>query len=156
MGETTDKLNNILKGTKPERMKSFLDANREDLITDDNPFTKFMRTTIKKKGLVLANVYIAAGLKEKYGQKIIANSRGGEKRDLIIRICLAARFTFEEMQKALTLHNLAPLYAKIPRDAVIISAIRAKKYEISDVDEYLEANGFEKLYEVNSDSDSTD
>ncbi|MDO5477515.1 MAG: hypothetical protein Q4F43_10475, partial [Eubacteriales bacterium] len=47
----------------------------------------------------------------------------------------------EETQRALKIYGMSPLYARFPRDAVLISAISAGKYEIPQINSLLLRNG---------------
>ena len=68
-----------------------------------------------------------------------------KNRDLIIRFCIAGRFTLYEINTALKLYGMAPLYAKDKRDACIIVAVNNKKYKMYEIDDILEEYGFLKL-----------
>lgn len=145
MGETTDKLNEILRNTKPDHMADYLEKNRDVIESSDRPFTDFYRERIKGKGLRVRDILIAADISDKYGNQLIAQEKHTKNRDVIIRLCLAGRFSYDEMQRALKLYGMSPLYAKIGRDAVIIMAIHNNMFEIARVDDALRARGFEIL-----------
>ncbi len=147
MGEekTTDALGNLLKKTKPEDISEFLKNQKSNLISGEKVFAEFMRKTIKSKSLTQQEVFIAADFSEKYGYKLISEEKHTKQRDYILRLCFAGRFTLAETQKALRLYNMAPLYAKIPRDALLISAFNSKTYNIFKVNELLKNNNFEEL-----------
>lgn len=53
-----------------------------------------------------------------------------KNRDLIIRFCIVGRFTLDEINRALKLYGMSPLYAKDKRDACIIVAVIRKKYDL--------------------------
>lgn len=147
MGEekTTDALGNILKKTKPEDISSFLESHKASMINSKKAFADFMRKTIKSKDLTQQEVFIAADFSEKYGYKLISEEKHTKQRDYILRLCFAGHFTLTETQKALRLYNMAPLYAKIPRDAFLMSAFNSKIYNIFKVNELLKENNFEEL-----------
>ncbi len=147
MGEekTTDALGNLLKKTKPENISEFLKSQKSNMISSEKAFADFMRKTIKSKGLTQQEIFIAADFSEKYGYKLISEEKHTKQRDYILRLCFAGRFTLVETQKALRLYKMAPLYAKIPRDALLISAFNSKTYNIFKVNELLKENNFEEL-----------
>lgn len=147
MGEekTTDALGNILKKTKPENISDFLKEQKNNLIDSEKAFAEFMRKTIKSKNLTQQEVFIAADFSEKYGYKLISEEKHTKQRDYILRLCFAGHFTLVETQKALQLYNMAPLYAKIPRDALLMSAFNSKTYNIFKINELLQNNSFEEL-----------
>ena len=68
-----------------------------------------------------------------------------KNRDLIIRLCIAGRFLVDEINRALKLYGMTPLYAKDKRDACIIVAINNRKYDLFEIDDLLEKQGLEKL-----------
>lgn len=147
MGEekTTDALGNILKKTKPEDISEFFKSHEASMISSENAFADFMRKTIKSKDLTQQEVFIAADFSEKYGYKLISGEKHTKQRDYILRLCFAGHFTLAETQKALQLYNMAPLYAKIPRDALLMSAFNSKTYNIFKINELLQNNNFEEL-----------
>ena len=56
---------------------------------------------------------------------------------MILRLCLGAKLTLEETQRALKIYGMSPLYSRLPRDAVIIVAIESGIYEISQLNQLL-------------------
>ena len=60
-------------------------------------------------------------------------------------ICYASELTLEETQKALKLYRMPELYAKIPRDAMIMIAFNERPGSIIDVNSFLKNNGMEIL-----------
>jgi len=86
------------------------------------------------------NVFLAADMSERYGYKLISGQKHTTERDTIIRLCLAAEFLLDEVQEALILYGMAPLYAKLPRDAAFIIAFSHRIYDIHDVDAILREN----------------
>lgn len=74
---------------------------------------------------------------ESYGSKIFTMEKHTKDRDLIIRFCIAGHFNWDETNRALKLYGLNELYAKDPRDAVLIVAINNRIYNLYDIDEML-------------------
>ena len=126
--------------TKPEGFTNFLSMHESSMIRSKRPFTAFMRKTIQKKGLTQQNVFLAADMPERHGYKLISGQKHTVERDTIIRLCLAAEFLLEEVQEALILYGIAPLYEKLPRDAAFIVAFNNRIYDIHDVDAILREN----------------
>ena len=56
-----------------------------------------------------------------------------------------AHFQLNEINTALKLYEMKPLYAKDKRDACIIVAVNHRKYDLGDIDEMLENQGLMKL-----------
>ena len=92
------------------------------------------------------NIFLAADISENYGYKLISEEKHTVQRDVIIRICLAAHFTLEETQEALTLYGMAPLYIRIPRDVVFLCVISHRLYDVHQVNEVLLRCGQQPLF----------
>ena len=45
---------------RPEELSGFLNAHREELLTEPRPFAAYMRETFRKKGVLQQNVFLAA------------------------------------------------------------------------------------------------
>lgn len=144
--KTTGTLTSILTSAHPEQLGDFLEENKESLIRSDRPFAAFMRERIRAKGLKQQDVFLAADISEGYGYKLISEEKHTRQRDVILRLCLAAGFSFKEAQKALKLNGMTPLYAKIPRDSVFIIALNNGIRDTGRVDGMLAEYGFEPLY----------
>ena len=143
MGKKTDELNQVLEHIKPEELSQFLNDNWDAMFEEEREFTKFMRESIRKKGLKWKDVYNAAGISENYGQEVIGMRKHVKNRDLIIKLCLGGRLNLEETQHALVLYGMQPLYPRIPRDTVFIVAINRRIYDLCDIDDMLSEQGFE-------------
>jgi hypothetical protein len=100
-----------------------------------------MRSTVREKGLRFQEVFLRADVSEGYGYKLISGEKHTRQRDTILKLCLGAGFTLDETQRALKIYGMSPLYARFPRDAVLISAISAGKYEIPQINSLLLRNG---------------
>jgi len=68
-----------------------------------------------------------------------------KNRDLILRFCIVVHFQLNEINTALKLYEMKPLYAKDKRDVCIIVAVNHRKYDLGDIDEILENQGLTKL-----------
>ena len=143
---TTEKLNEILRKTRPDDLEEYFEANREKLAEEQQPFAYYMRARFREKKLKQQDVFLAADISEGYGYKLISEEKRTRQRDVILRICLAARFTLQETQKALRLYGMSPLYPKMARDCVFIIALNQGIYDIQEVDRLLASYDFEALY----------
>ena len=99
---------------RPEELPLFLREHMADLMTGPRPFAEYMRAKFRDKGVLQQNVFLAADISEYYGYKLIAEEKHTVRRDVILRICLAARFNLEETQQALILYGMAPLSRLFP------------------------------------------
>ena len=110
-------------------------------------FTSFMRDKLLQKGITQQQVFRFADISEKFGYKLISGEKHTRQRDLIIKLCLAAQFTEEELSTALQLYGMSPLFSQNSRDEVIRQALKEGVREIADLNEALEKAGFERFYE---------
>ena len=129
----------------PEELGDLLRRMQKDLITSPHPFADFMREKLREKGLLQQNVFLAADLPERYGYKLIAEQKRTRRRDVILRLCLAAEFTPEETNEALIRYGMAPLFLRFPRDLVIHVAMENRIFEIHEVDALLREHGLAPL-----------
>ncbi len=134
-----------LDGIKMEDIPHYLEENRAELKDDSKAFYYHMKNTVEKKGMLLKDVYLSAGVTESYGGKIITMEKHTKNRDLIIRLCLAGRFDLTETNRALKLYGMSEFYPKISRDACIIVAINNHIFDQLSVDECLRAEGLRTL-----------
>ncbi len=142
--EETD-LDKCLEEVTPENLKTLLEDNASMLLTGPHPFADYMRRKFREKGILQQNVFLAADLSENYGYKLISEEKHTRQRDTVLRICLAARFRIEEVQEALILYGMAPLYGRFPRDAVLLTAFRCGMRDIRKVNRLLEECGQKPL-----------
>ena len=143
--QTSKRINEELQSVRPEELAGFFDAHKEELITSPHPFADYMRMKFREKGVLRQNVFLAADLSENYGYKLIAGEKRTRQRDTILRLCLAARFRPEEVQEALILYGMAPLYGRFPRDAVLTVAIQNGIYDLCEVNRLLRSYGLAAL-----------
>lgn len=133
----TSELDELINGLKPEQLDEFYSDNSKYMAHGKKAFYYYMKDVLESKRILLKDVYIRANLTESYGEKIIRMERHTTKRDLIIRLCLAGRFTLIETNRALKLYGMNQLYAKDKRDTVLIVAINNRIYKEQDVNELL-------------------
>lgn len=143
--KSTDELEKILGKTHMSDISDYLGNNEESIINNEYAFHNYVRELIKKKNLRQQDVYLAADIPEKYGYKLLSGEKRTRQRDVILRLCYAAEFDLNETQKALKLYRMPELYAKIPRDAVIMIAINERPGSIIDVNAFLKKNGMDIL-----------
>ena len=140
MKKTTDTLTRILKKTAPEHVDDYFREQQSELLTGDKPFSAYMRDCIRRKNMRFQDVFLRADISEGYGYKLISGEKHTRQRDLILKLCLGAAFSLEETQRALKIYGMSPLYARFPRDAVLITAISSGKTELASVNSLLRQN----------------
>ena len=141
----TDELNNLLENMKPSQLESYFKDNEKYMADEKKAFYYYMKDVLDEKNIKLKDVYSFAGVTESYGSKILTMEKHTKDRDLIIRFCIAGHFNWDETNRALKLYGLNELYAKDPRDAVLIVAINNRIFNLYDIDEMLLEHGLERL-----------
>ena len=136
--EVSKTLDAAVTRLSPAELPQFL-REQAGVITE-RPFSDYMRMKFREKDISQQNVFLAADLPERYGYKLISGEKRTKKRDVILRICLAAGFRLEEVQQALILYGMAPLHARSRRDCAFIVAFSNRIYDIHDVDAILREN----------------
>ena len=128
-------------GLRADELGEFLEQHGSELITWPRPFAAYMRGKLREKGLLQQNVFLAADLSENFGYKLIAEEKHTRQRDLILRLCFAARLRPEEAQEALLRYGMAPLWWRFPRDAVLLAALGSGIWDLQEINRLLEQHG---------------
>ena len=141
----TEDLEKQLERTHPEEFDRFLLENEEETLTEDRPFMKYMNEKLKEKHLKKQDVFLKADISLGYGYKLLNEEKNTRQRDVILRICYAANFTVAETQSALELCQMNRLYARDPRDALIMTCFNTRPGTVLEVNEILRKNKMEVL-----------
>lgn len=141
----TKELEQVLGSAHMKDINKYLSENKESIISSDRPFCDYIRGIIKQKGLLQQNVFLMADIPERYGYKLLSEEKRTKQRDIILRICYAAEMTLDETQNALKIYEMPMLYAKYPRDALLMIAFNQRPGSIIDVNAFLKENGMETL-----------
>lgn len=152
----TDELDELLEKMKPEQLGDYYKDNKKYMADDKKTFSYYMKDVLANKNLMCTNrkiclkdIYSIAGVSESYGEKILNMEKHTKNRDLILRFCIAGHFLLDEVNRALKLYGMNPLYAKDKRDACFIVAINNRKYELFEIDDMLERQGLKKYQKKN-------
>lgn len=141
----TKDLETVLKSTHIKDFDDYCKNNIDSMLTTEYTFFSYMKTLIKEKGNMLQTVFLKADVPERYGYKLLSGEKRTKQRDVILRICYAAEFNLEETQQALRMYEMPELYAKIPRDALLMIVFNEHPGSILDVNEILNKNGLPAL-----------
>lgn len=145
---TTEKLMAVLKRIKVEDTDKFFEDNKDNFIFENKiVFRDYMRKVIREKHKTQQEVFLSAGIPNRYGYKLISGERHTLQRDVVIRMCIGAGLNLQETQKALELYQMPKLYPKFLRDAVIMIAINNRVKSVSDINCLLEKHGVDLLVE---------
>ena len=141
----TNELDEMLEKMRPDELSGFYKENSRYMADDKKGFYYYFKDVIETKNIFLKDIYSFAGVTESWGGKIITMEKHTKNRDLIIRLCIAGHFSLEELNRALKLYGMTPLYAKDKRDACLIVSINNRIYDLAEIDELLKNQGFSKL-----------
>ena len=139
--ETTKRLTEVLRRTHPEEAGRVLEEYAEKLVPGEGAFSEYVRAVIKRRGCTQQGVFRMADIPERYGYKLVSGEKRTNRRDILLRLFLAAGFSLEEVERALKLYGMAELYPRFPRDAVLMIAFNSGMRDPYSVDELLEKHG---------------
>lgn len=143
--KSTDELLKALGKTHPDNFDSFVQENKDSMLDESRTFQVYIRDILSKNGITQQKLFIHADIPERYGYKLLSGEKHTKQRDVILRICYAAKMTLEETQRALQKYQMPQLYPKIPRDALIMIMFNERPGMIIDVNEMLQKNGMDPL-----------
>lgn len=144
MGEkNTDDLEKVLQGTHIKNFDAYCRENAGCLIEGD--FTVYMKNIFSEKKLTQQLVFLRADVPERYGYKLLSGEKRTRQRDVILRICYAAEMSLAQTQRALKKYEMPELYAKLPRDALLMIIFNERPGDIIEVNEILKEHGLDPL-----------
>ena len=144
MGEkNTNELEKVLQST---HIKDFDSYCRENIGSSaDKSFAVYMKNILSEKNLTQQLVFLRADIPERYGYKLLSGEKRTRQRDVILRICYAAEMSLVQTQQALKKYEMPELYAKLPRDALLVIVFNERPGDIIEVNEILKEHGMEAL-----------
>lgn len=144
MGEkSTDELEKVLQSTHIKNFDAYRAEHAKNQVEAE--FPTYMKNIFAEKGLTQQLVFLRADIPERYGYKLLSGEKKTRQRDVILRICYAAEMSLVQTQRALKKYELAELYAKFPRDALLMIAFNERPGDIIEVNEILKGHGMETL-----------
>lgn len=143
--KNTKELDDILGKTHISDFDKFYVEQKGNMDPEQNAFSEYIKDLLKEKKITQQMVFLKADIPEKYGYKLLSGEKHTRQRDIILRICYAAELTLEQTQRALRKYEMPQLYAKIPRDALLMLIFKDRPGGIIEVNELLSKNGMEML-----------
>lgn len=143
--KSTSELEEILENTDPNSVGEFIIENKDSLFDAERPFYDFYKGIVKDKKLKLQDIFLRADITEKYGYKLVSGEKKTRQRDVILRLLYAAECNLEEAQAGLKAYGMTPLYAKVPRDVILMVCFNNRPGSVIDVNSYLSKNKMEPL-----------
>lgn len=120
---------------------SYLKDNENYII--NQTLCKYLSALIEAKNLSKSEIIRKSDINEIYAYQIFSGKRF-PSRNKLIRICIGAEFTLEEINNVMTVAEFSPLYPKIKRDSIIIFGIRNEK-SILQINELLYSHQLETI-----------
>lgn len=143
--KNTKELVDILGKTHISEFDKFCKEQKDSMDPDEHAFSEYIKGLLKEKKMTQQMVFLKADIPERYGYKLLSGEKHTRQRDVILRICYAAEMTLEETQRALQKYGMPQLYAKIPRDALLIIIFNERPGGIIEVNELLSEKGMDML-----------
>lgn len=144
MGEkNTEELEKVLQSTHVKNFDAYCKENVGNLT--DNEFAVYMKNIFSEKKLTQQLVFLRADIPERYGYKLLSGEKRTRQRDVILRICYAAEMSLAQTQRALKKYEMPELYAKLPRDALLMIIFNERPGDIIEVNEILAKHGMDAL-----------
>ncbi len=141
--KNTDELEKVLQSTHIKDFESFCKENIDD--TSYDAFAIYIKSIFSEKNITQQLVFLRADIPERYGYKLLSGEKRTRQRDIILRICYAAEMSLTQTQQALKKYEMPELYAKIPRDALLMIIFNERPGDIIRVNEILKEHGMEAL-----------
>jgi hypothetical protein len=141
--KNTGELEKVLGSTHVKNFESFCRDNSGDMI--DDAFPVYIKDILQKKKLTQQIVFLRADIPERYGYKLLSGEKRTRQRDIILRICYAAEMDLDETQRALKKYGMPNLYAKVPRDALLMIIFNEHPGSVLDVNTILKEHNMEPL-----------
>lgn len=144
MGEkNTDELEKVLQSTHIKDFDLYCQKTAGNLA--DEAFDVYMKNIFEEKDLTQQLIFLRADIPERYGYKLLSGEKRTRQRDVILRICYAAEMSLAQTQRALKKYEMPELYAKLPRDALLMIIFNERPGDIIEVNEILKQHGMETL-----------
>ena len=141
----TNELSDMLGKTHLDDFDRFIRKNQESMLEGANEFSVWFKEMVHSRQLSLKTVFVRADIPERYGYKLLSGEKRTRQRDVILRLCYAAELTLAQTDRALEKYGMARLYAKVPRDALLMILFNERPGGIIDVNEILQRKGMATL-----------
>ncbi len=138
MKKTSDLLKEL---NSTSNIDSYLKDNENYII--NQTLCNYLSELIESKQLSKSEIIRKSDINEIYAYQIFSGKRF-PSRNKLIRICIGAEFTLEEINNVMTVAEFSPLYPKIKRDSIIIFGIRNEK-SILQINELLYSHQLETI-----------
>lgn len=101
-------------------IESYLKENQDYFV--DLKICDFLSEYIKAKKLTKSHIIKKAEISEIFGFQVLSGTRN-PSRNTLLSLCIAMEMNIDEVQSALKIAEIAPLYPKSKRDSIVILGI---------------------------------
>lgn len=143
--KSTNDLKEVLGKTHLSEFDKYCRENKDSMNDSEDSFSIYIKNLLAQKGITQQAVFLNADIPERYGYKLLSGEKHTKQRDVILRVCYAAGLSLNETQRALKKYGMPELYAKIPRDALMMIIFNERPGSILDINALLKENGMEPL-----------
>lgn len=120
----TEKLLNRLNNIKNKNeLNQYIKSSKSK--ENSLELSEYILESCNAKGFKKNHIIKNANIYRTYGYEILSGKKL-PSRDKLLQICIGNNFSLEEANRSLTLGKLGILYAKNPRDSIIIYALNNK------------------------------
>ena len=130
--QLTDHLDQQLKSTSLENFSNYL-KNLQQLPSLQDFFSVY----IAKHDLKISQIIKNSGISQSYAHEILNGTKPHPSRDYLLALCLGAHMDLKTTQHALRIAQLG----EVPRDAAIMMHINNEKWNLIDINIFLEEHG---------------
>jgi len=139
--KNTDELTNEI--VQSDNIADYLGRN-EGYMKDISLASELARL-LKAKGLKRSEVIASSGITISYAYDLFSGYKKKKpSRNIILALSLAMGLDLNETQRLLKISGNGALYPRVPRDAVIMYAVKSSMTQ-SETDELLDKNGMETI-----------
>lgn len=118
--ETEQLLNMLNKINDKSKLNKYIYSSTEE--EENLSLDEYITRICKSKGLSKSDIIKNADLYRTYGYEILSGKKN-PSRDKLLQICIGNDFSLEQANRSLTLAKLGVLYAKNPKDSIVIFAL---------------------------------
>ncbi len=118
--ETEKLLNRLNKIRDLHVLKEYIDTSKS--LEADFLLSEYILEISAQKGLKKNEIIRNSDIYRTYGYEILSGKKL-PSRDKLLQICIGNKFSLEETNRCLTIGKLGILYAKDPRDSILIFAL---------------------------------
>lgn len=139
--KTEDLLNKLMNIKKRSDLNKYFEENAAHI--DNHFLPDYILKICQDKGLGKSDIIRNADINRNYGYQILSGLKA-PSRDKLLQICIGNGFTLEQANKAMTIGNLGILYAKDPRDSIMIYSLN-NSLNLIETNIILDEHGYKLL-----------